>query len=195
MKANEDILLSLIQGRPGYEFSTGAIGWTRGTDACTWLGIACDDETGSVREISLTGYKLEATLPSDLSELTTLEVISLSDCGIIGAIPSEVAEMSLLREIDLSLNQLTGTVPHFASTQLAVLSIPNNMLSGPMPILGHVERSNLITINLKVRYGICFFGSCGARRRMASSAHFCSTNFRTIKSLAQFHPFLVVFPR
>jgi hypothetical protein len=150
MKAQEDIILSLIQGRAGYGFASGEAGWTRGSDACTWFGIVCS-EAGDVTGISLTGYSLEGTLPTDFSELSSLEVLILVNCDISGTIPPAVARMSNLREVDLSLNHFTGGLPHFASTRLTVLSLAHNMFSGPMPPIGSADRPQLITVNLKVR--------------------------------------------
>lgn len=156
MKTQEDILLSLIQGRAGYDFASGEVGWTRGSDACTWFGITCND-AGDVTGISLTGYALKATLPSDFSALSILEVLILTNCDLSGTIPPTVAQMTNLREVDLSLNHLTGALPSFVSQRLTIVSMAHNMFSGTMPSLGSTGRPHLITFNLKVRGTLLFF--------------------------------------
>jgi hypothetical protein len=53
------------------------------------------------------------SLPPELSMITTLWEISLSDHLITGTIPSDYAKLDQLDTIQLSFNLLTGPVPNF----------------------------------------------------------------------------------
>ncbi len=147
MKSQEDTLLSLIQSDAGRDFISQKSGWTTTVDACTWFGISCN-AAGEVTGISLTGYSLQATLPSALSKLSNLQNLILTNCDLSGTIPSVVTQIDSLRALDLSLNHLTGDIPTFSSTKLTILSLAHNMFSGPIPPFSSMLLPDIITIDL-----------------------------------------------
>lgn len=158
MTSQEDILLSLIQKNAGNKFASDQTGWIRGTDVCSWFGVTCD-ASGHVIAISLTGYSLQATLPSDLSGLVDLENLLLVNCDLKGTIPDSVAQMQSLREVDFSLNQLSGALPLFTSPRLNAILLGHNKLSGMIPSIGKYGSGDLITIDLKVCSNSCLIFS------------------------------------
>lgn len=147
----ESILLSLIQNDKGTEFTSEKSGWEQGTDACSWFGVQCDD-MGEVTQISLTGYELQATLPTELAQLSSLEHFTLSNCMLQGTIPSSIAHMANLRTFDVTFNELTGSIPFFLSSKLALLALGHNQLTGQIHMIGSVDLPELVTFVCKDNY-------------------------------------------
>ncbi len=97
---------------------------------CSWQGILCDPQSGTVIAIELENAALRATLPSELGKLTTLEVLVLRKNNIYGTIPLQIAELPKLEILDLSLNEINGTLPKFKSKNVKDLSLSFNQISG-----------------------------------------------------------------
>jgi hypothetical protein len=150
-------------------------GWKRQDDwmsatvgMCDWYGVKCElDEDGptfdgnaDVTAIVLPGNNLMGSLPSELTALTKLLTLDLSqnmltgslphqyggawtelrsmvlsDNQIEGLIPSEFGDFASLRTLFLGGNQLGGTIPkqleHVVTLQ--TLSLEGNQLQGSIP--------------------------------------------------------------
>ena len=78
---------------------------------------------------------LKGTIPGELSGLTKLETLFLSDNELTGEIPPELGNLANLEEMSLSSNQLTGEIPPELGnlTNLKKLSLSDNQLSGEIP--------------------------------------------------------------
>lgn len=69
-------------------------------------------------------------LPSELSTLTSLEVLYLSD-NKLTTLPSELSGLTALQEFDISNNQLSGIPPELSKlTTLQTLSLSRNAFAG-----------------------------------------------------------------
>ena len=78
---------------------------------------------------------LEHSIPSELGNTTTLEVLNLKANRLVGAIPSEIFSLPDLQSLNLSSNQLTGRI--IASSfgeQLYDLNLADNRLGGEIPL-------------------------------------------------------------
>ena len=75
---------------------------------------------------------LEATIPSDLGEITSLTHLFLGSNKLRGAIPSEVLSLPNLLQIDFSANSLTGSIPQIQSTQIQVMNFSHNRITGKL---------------------------------------------------------------
>jgi hypothetical protein len=79
--------------------------------------------------------RLSGTLPSELGQLTLLEVLSLKNHGISGSLPSQIGQLSRLNVLDLEGNELDGSI----STSIGKLQQLNNLymalnrISGGLP--------------------------------------------------------------
>ena len=78
---------------------------------------------------------MNGTIPSELSALSSIEIISLSVGNLYGTLPSELGDLNTLKFLQLVGNMLTGTIPKTFEklTSLEVISFYNNMLSGTIP--------------------------------------------------------------
>ena len=106
-----------------------------------WQGVTTDDE-GRVTELQLWENNLSGTVPSDLGNLSHLNLLALQDNQITGTIPLGLGSLSNLRELVISSNQLTGAIPsEFGNlSNLTILDLDSNQLSGEIPsVLGNLS--------------------------------------------------------
>jgi hypothetical protein len=124
----------------------------------TWYGISCDAGNTRVLKIALRNNNLAGTLPAELSDLSNLQTLLLSDNqlrgahpdlgklsklttldlsnnSLSGAFPRWIRKLKNLRELDLSYNRLTGGIPSWIGElkNLEVLLLDGNRLSGSLP--------------------------------------------------------------
>ncbi|KAG2327793.1 hypothetical protein Bca52824_010521 [Brassica carinata] len=124
-------------------------------------GVLCDNMTGEVTKLQLPSGCLIGTLkpnsslfglhhlrhlnlshnnftssslPSEFSNLSRLEVLSLSSNSFIGQVPSSFSKLTWLNQLDLSHNQLTGSFQLVQNlTKLSILDLSYNHFSGDIP--------------------------------------------------------------
>ncbi|KAI5066607.1 hypothetical protein GOP47_0019231 [Adiantum capillus-veneris] len=90
----------------------------------------------TLKELSLrTNSALVGTIPIELSNLSALQLLSLSQNGLSGRIPVQLSKLTALQHLDLSDNRLSGEVPHELGTlhNLIILDLSVNLINGPMP--------------------------------------------------------------
>ncbi|KAI9080622.1 hypothetical protein K1719_037428 [Acacia pycnantha] len=79
---------------------------------CSWLGITCDNSSGSVIAINLAFTGLQGTLQNlNFSAFPNLLRLDLQTNNLIGSIPKNIGVLSKLQYLDLSTNFLNGTLP------------------------------------------------------------------------------------
>ncbi|XP_048610902.1 receptor like protein 27-like isoform X1 [Brassica napus] len=124
-------------------------------------GVQCDNATGAVTELQLPSGCLtgvlkpnsslfhlrhlrhlnlshnnftSSSLPSEFSNLSRLEVLSLSSNSFIGQVPSLFSKLTWLNQLDLSHNQLTGSFQLVQNlSKLSTLDLSYNHFSGDIP--------------------------------------------------------------
>jgi hypothetical protein len=120
--------------------STGGANWTNKTGWMTdaelgdWHGVTVDEE-GRVTRLDLRDNGLAGPLPSDIQQLSALQVLDLYGNKLTGPIPAELGQLGALQNLILGSNQLTGPIPAELG-QLGALQnliLDNNQLTGPIP--------------------------------------------------------------
>ncbi|XP_041003678.1 receptor-like protein kinase HSL1 isoform X1 [Juglans microcarpa x Juglans regia] len=106
----------------------------------------------SLKELSL-AYNplLQSPLPSELGNLTSLELIWLRACDLVGKIPASIGRLTRLTNLDLSKNRLTGSIPSSITGLKSIVQIElyENSLSGELPS-GMSNLTNLLRIDVSV---------------------------------------------
>ncbi|TKY71648.1 STRUBBELIG-RECEPTOR FAMILY 3 [Spatholobus suberectus] len=87
----------------------------------------------TLRSFSLSGNRLNGSIPDDLSLLTQLSNLDLSSNNLSGQLPSSTGSLSSLTTLHLQNNQLSGTLYVLQDLRLQDLNIENNLFSGPIP--------------------------------------------------------------
>ncbi len=109
----------------------------------TWFGVTCDSGNTTVQEIRLTNNNLVGSIPTELGNLTNLQILLLNtDLSISpdrnylsGNIPTQLGNLLNLQVLKFTNNQLDGQIP----TQLGNLSslqtlwLSKNQLTGNIP--------------------------------------------------------------
>jgi RHS repeat-associated protein len=134
LQAQYDALMALYNSTGGAEW-TNRTGWGTPfpTNVGTWYGVTANGQ-GFVTSIAMQSNNLNGTLPSQLSNICSLQTLILSYNQISGNIPIEFNQMKFLQYIDLGSNMLTGLVPSFSGVlQLQYVNLQQNKLSGVVP--------------------------------------------------------------
>ncbi len=122
-------------------------GWLSTTTPCSWHGVACKD--GHVVYLGLFSNALKGSIPSELGNLTELEMLILYDNYLSGPLPTELGNLASLTHLRLYNNQLSGTIPDLSNlVSLTDLVLKSNRFSGPFPDLGGLS-------NLRILYLSC----------------------------------------
>lgn len=100
---------------------------------CDWYGITCDS-TGNVTGLSLAGNGLVGSLADavEMSNISTLDHVDLSNNTLFGPVPLWLGEMSKLKVLDLSWNFFSSFPSTWGSgaSSLQHLSLHFNNISG-----------------------------------------------------------------
>ncbi|XP_031390698.1 probable LRR receptor-like serine/threonine-protein kinase At3g47570 [Punica granatum] len=126
-------------------------GWNRSVSHCTWAGVSCSGSGSRVRSLNLPSLGLSGTIPSSLSNLTSLENLNLFNNSFYGEIPLNLGNLSSLRTIILAGNSVNGTIPGSLSLclNLEQISFEDNQLSGSLPPeLGNLRSLKILSISL-----------------------------------------------
>ena len=132
--SQRDILISLYN-------STGGDNWTNKTNwlgaegtECSWYGVQCDGDE-NVTQLSLERNNLVGSIPEEIGDLSTLQLLLMGGNQLSGTIPSSIAQLDNLTNLQLWNNQYNGALPSFISemTQLQYLGLGGNQFSGTIP--------------------------------------------------------------
>tara|TARA_R110002096_G_scaffold56474_4_gene144115 strand:- start:4538 stop:8548 length:4011 start_codon:yes stop_codon:yes gene_type:complete len=142
--------------------STNGDTWTNNTNwlnttkpISTWFGIT--ETNGRVTGINLTNNNVIGSIPSELTDLTELEVFWIQGANLSGEIPSSIGDLTKLRQLILfQTNGLTGNIPtslqNCTNLEWALLSY--NQLEGNIPDLtGLNNLTDFYIDNNKFQFG------------------------------------------
>lgn len=113
--------------------------WKKNTSETTpcnnWFGVICDDDSGKVETLNLSGSEVSGQLGSEIGELKSLITLDLSNNSLSGPLPSSLGNCTSLQYLDLSENGFSGEIPdHFGSLKnLTYLYLTSNFFSGELP--------------------------------------------------------------
>ncbi|GLJ55541.1 hypothetical protein SUGI_1192920 [Cryptomeria japonica] len=146
---------------------------------CNWTGVKCRafNQRMDVVEIDLKNLSLGGFIPSEIANLSSLQILDLSLNSFRGHIPPALGRLRKLKQLHFSKNNLTGNIPsefgnlgsleilssygnnHSGSipeelgncSMLRKIDLSNNQLTGTLaPAMGKLSR--LVLINLDYNY-------------------------------------------
>ncbi len=116
---------TLLDIQSTLEGSGTSLNWTTASSTAEWTGVTFDAE-GYVTAINLPSAGLAGTIPSDLSTLSSLETLDLSDNSLTGNVPASFEDLVNMTTFKISGNSLSGTFP------ADVVNNPNYVAWNPM---------------------------------------------------------------
>jgi Leucine-rich repeat (LRR) protein len=133
-------------------YSTNGPNWTEplqflsGVSACEWSNVTSSDSSNEVNrvhcnndtqiiDIRINSNNLDGTIPSELSALSNLKVLSLSYNALVGTLPTQFGSLNRLEFLQVDFNQLTGPLPNELAelVTLETLNVYDNEMTGTIP--------------------------------------------------------------
>ncbi len=110
-------------------------GWLSNTDYCEWYGVNCTTYTSRVTYLKLPANNLTGTIPANISRLTFLWVMDLSNNTIQGTIPDSITSIKQLKKLILKHNMISGSLPDTIGDMpaLRMLDLRHNSIHGRLP--------------------------------------------------------------
>ena len=82
-----------------------------GNNILTGIGSGLQELPNLTHLIIANNPSFAGPFPSELLQMTKLQVFEASECGLTGQIPAGIVGMSTLTKLSVENNDLTGTVP------------------------------------------------------------------------------------
>jgi hypothetical protein len=121
-----EALVDLYNATNGDQW-TDNTGWLTTITPCSWTGIDCSE--GHVISLLLNDNKLQGALPDSISDLSSIEWISLSN-NFLTAIPATIGDLDAMTYLYLDGNQLTALPESIGDLiNLQALTLENNQLT------------------------------------------------------------------
>ncbi|KAI3743675.1 hypothetical protein L1987_56737 [Smallanthus sonchifolius] len=126
-----------------------------------WSGVDCQFDSTKVKwfidGLGLDNQGLRGFLPDDISKLTHLQHMNLSENSIQGHIPSSLGNIASLQVIDLSYNFFNGSIPESLGglTSVRILNLNGNSLSGRVPAALGGRLLHRASFNFTDNEGLC----------------------------------------
>ncbi|PIA31415.1 hypothetical protein AQUCO_04900012v1 [Aquilegia coerulea] len=165
--------MSLLSIKKAITFDSSELlsNWNLTVDHCDWFGVTCDEVSGRVTSLNITGSMtslLSGTLASDIGNLTQLKFLCLAYNAIHGEIPAEITKLKSLQVLQLQGNRFSGSIPQklIGFGELRVINLSYNQLNGRIKIdlssrcdsLIHLKLSgNFLTDRIPPEIGNCSF--------------------------------------
>ncbi|GJZ81196.1 putative leucine-rich repeat protein, partial [Tanacetum coccineum] len=116
------------------------------SDCCKWVGIVCDNSSGHVSRIHLSGLEGHCDMLDSRNEE---EYKQGSKQRLKGNLSSSLVHLKQLRHLDLSCNDFGGiTVPEFIGSleSLRYLNLSNSLFGGIIPPLGNLTELQVLCL-------------------------------------------------
>lgn len=128
--------------------------WVSDLHECDWYTMIGVDPCSRFEEYQIIrnyGQQMRGTLPPEISMLSTLWEITLSDNLLSGTIPTDFIKLSELDTFSLSFNLFKGTIPEFVwqFEDMVYLDLAYNFFTGTIPNNVYLTESSLRTLFLE----------------------------------------------
>ncbi|KAL0724139.1 hypothetical protein Bca4012_038738 [Brassica carinata] len=160
-------------------------------DACQWPGVTCTPQGSRVTGISLSDSTISGSLFKNFSALTQLTYLDLSRNTMEGSIPDDLSRCGNLKHLNLSHNFLDGELNISGLSNLEVLDLSVNRITGDIHssfplVCNSLVVANLSTNNFTGRIDDMFNGCRHLKYVDFSSNRFSGNIWADFGSLVQF---------
>ncbi|MED6144755.1 hypothetical protein PIB30_018428 [Stylosanthes scabra] len=127
-----------------------------------------------LEHLRLNFVSISSSLPHSLTNLTSLQTLSLYNCELHGEFPVGIFHLPNLTFLDLAENQyLRGMLPNFLSRKLVVINLPITSFYGTLP----ASIENLTSLSWFVISNCNFYGTIpSSLGNLTQLAHFVLTD-------------------
>ncbi|MCE2399217.1 MAG: Ig-like domain-containing protein [Gemmatimonadetes bacterium] len=155
VRLTERQVLEILYGELGGDGWRNNANWKTDKPLDEWHGVSTNAD-GRVDTLTLRGNSLTGEIPSELGDLSSLEVLWVLSNSLTGEIPSELGDLSNLETLGLNHNSLTGEIPPELGdlSNLEWLYLESNSLTGEIP-LDFLDLSSLEWFYWDDNEGLC----------------------------------------
>ncbi|OWM66140.1 hypothetical protein CDL15_Pgr013357 [Punica granatum] len=110
-------------------------GWNSSVSHCLWSGVTCSPRTGHVTALDLSGLNISCPIPPQISSLSALRYLNLSNNLFNESFPAQLAVLKILQVLDLYNNNMSGPLPLVVTQMPALrhLHLGGNFFNGGIP--------------------------------------------------------------
>lgn len=133
-------LRALLSIKSAFAFDPAArraplVEWNSSISHCRWPGVTCSPHTGHVTAIELSGLNISCPVPPQISSLSALRSLNLSNNLFNESFPTQLALLKNLQVLDLYNNNMSGPLPVVVTQMPALrhLHLGGNFFSGSIP--------------------------------------------------------------
>ena len=141
-------LVALYNAANGADWGVQNQNWASNAYVGSWYGVTADPE-GRVLGLRIFSTFAGGEIPSELAQLSSLELLDLGANRLSGEIPPELGGLSNLVTLWLGNNQLSGGIPPELAqlTKLESLGLWGNRLGGEIPPeLGNLSNLRILSL-------------------------------------------------
>ncbi len=141
-------LVALYNATDGANWNRNA-NWLTDETLDNWQGVSTNSD-GRVNGLSISSNNMNGALPSELGNLSEMDVLMIASSSLSGSLPSSLGNLSKMRLLILSGNNLSGSIPAQLGNldALLYLGLERNSLSGSVPSeLGNMDNLQYLLLS------------------------------------------------
>ncbi len=177
---SESDSLALVALYDSTNGSSWDVPWDMNTPVRDWYGVILNDDC-CVSELNLRDNNLVGQLPSEIANLSELEVLDIISNDVSGIVLDKVTTLTKLRILNIAGNRISGSIPNniedLINLEIAFLSY--NQLEGTLPSsLANMKQLSFLHASNNLIQGEIpsSFGSFEQMRQVNLSANFLIGN-------------------
>lgn len=108
--------------------------WNLAENATKWEGVKIDPSTKRVFSLELPNNNLQGNLPTQIGNLTALQILNLENNRLAGQIPNFSPNQTVFHTLILGKNSFSGSIPTtWQSLPFQIIDLKQNQLGGSLP--------------------------------------------------------------
>lgn len=124
--------------------------WDGANKPCNFTGVVCNQKQHRVISLKLKNADIMGSIPTSISNLTSLRILELVNNYMFGIIPEKLGYLRRLQSLKLNGNNFQGAIPNALGflSNLEIINLSNNRLQGSIPASFFANCTSLTNVDL-----------------------------------------------